>query len=457
MALGVLPAPEEGDLSFGLECSGVVSALGPGVTEFAVGDEVIGYGDSLFGRYRCLPLAQVARKPLNIGLHEAAAIPLAYLTAYYGLVEYGVLKQGERVLIHSASGGVGQAALAIARYCGAEIFATAGSGEKREFLRSSGIRHVMDSRSRDFARRVMEATDGQGVDLVLNSLSGEFIDLGLSVLAPHGRFVELGLRDIVENRPLGLQIFQKGITFKALQVSSGIPGLGKVLRRIVRHIEAGDVQPPMVRVFEKPEAAAAFRLMAGSRHMGKLVVARNTDNGSIMDRKGLTHLQGLEALLQALRLKEPRLVVTSRSLDNQPASDGQKKGAANQTTTKPRLHNRPALAVAFEPPGSRMEELLAEIFREFLGLEQIGVQDNFFELGATSLDMIQVGNRLKSELKREIPVVKLFDHPTVRALAEYVSLAESPAGSMDGPEAGAESVKRGKERLKQRRQKRRGQ
>jgi amino acid adenylation domain-containing protein len=456
VALGVLPPPEEADLSFGLECSGVVSALGPGVTEFAVGDEVIGYGDSLFGRYRCLPAAQVARKPLNVRLHEAAAIPLAYLTAYYGLVEYGGLQKGERVLIHSASGGVGQAAVTIAGYCGAEIFATAGSEEKREFLRSSGIRHVMDSRSPEFAQQVMMATDGQGVDLVLNSLSGELLDLGLSVLAAHGRFVELGLRDIVENRSLGLKIFKKGITFKGLQVSSGIPGLGEVFRRIARHIEAGDFQPPMVRVFEKPEAASAFRLMAGSRHMGKLVVARKGDGGLTGERRGLTHSQGLEALLQALRLKEPRLVVTPRSLDNRSAN-GQKKVAPSQPRSQPPLHSRPALAVAFEPPGSKMEELLAEIFREFLGLEQIGVQDNFFELGATSLDMIQVGNRLKSELKREIPVVKLFDHPTVRALADYLSRDEGGRKPMDGPDAGTESVKRGKERLKQRRQKRRGQ
>ncbi len=464
VALGVLPAPDDGDVSFGLECCGIVAGVGPGVTEFAVGDEVICYGDSLFGRYRCLPAAQVVHKPMNVDMYRAAGIPLAFLTAYYGLVELGRLKQGERVLIHSAGGGVGLAAVAIARFLQGEIFATAGSEEKREYLRSLGIRHVMDSRSREFARQVMDATEGKGVHLVLNSLSGDFIELGLSVVAPHGRFIELGLRDIVEDRPLGLRAFRKGIAFMALHVSTGIPGFGDVFRRIVRHIEAGDFEPVMCRVFAQHEAASAFRLLAGSRHMGKLVVARKPKPDTENTHLGLTSGQGLEALLQALRLGGTNrarhmsgLVVTSRTMDDQPGASGLGSGVPVSQASRPASHSRPDLATAFEEPGSALEETLAGIFREFLGLERIGVQDNFFELGATSLDMIQVGNRLKSELKREIAVVKLFNHPTIRSLSEFLQLDDGDDGSPQGPAATAESVKKGKDRLKQRRQKRRGQ
>lgn len=465
MGLGVVPAPEDHTVSFGLECSGFVSRVGPGVTEFAVGDEVIGYGDSLFGRYRCLPVAQAAHRPVNVDCFRAAGIPLAFLTAYYGLVEYGGLKKGEQVLIHSASGGVGLAAVAIARFLEADIIATAGSEEKRDYLRSIGIDHVLDSRSNKFAPQVMEITGGRGVDVVLNSLAGEFIELGLSTLAPHGRFIELGLKDMVENRPLGMRVFQRGIRFMALQVSAGIPGLGDVLRRIVRHIEAGDFQPVMCRVFLQQEAAAAFRLMAGSRHMGKLVVARQPNRGRMDRDAGLTHEQGVEALVRGLRVANgnlinplSRIVVTPRDiLFGRGNAGGRETATIDFAVEKRTGHSRPDLATTFEAPGSDIEETLATVFQEFLGLERIGVLDNFFELGATSLDMIQICNRLKSQLNREVAVVKLFNYPTIRSLSGYLQETEQGDASPEGMTVSAEAVKKGKDRLKQRRQKRRGQ
>ena len=139
--------------------------------------------------------------PAHLSYEESATIPAAYLTAYIALIDRGRLQAGERILIHAAAGGVGLAAVKIAQSLGAEVFATAGTDEKREFLRSLGIVHVMNSRTLDFAQEVMQRTAGEGVDVVLNSLGGEFINAGLAVLRRYGRFLELGKRDIFQNHP----------------------------------------------------------------------------------------------------------------------------------------------------------------------------------------------------------------------------------------------------------------
>src|SRR6185436_14650032 len=133
--------------------------------------------------------------------------PTAYLTALYALRELARLEPGEKVLIHSASGGFGLAAVAVARLLGGEVLATAGNAEKRAFLRALGVEHVMDSRALSFGDEARERTGGRGVDIVLNSLSGSAIAQGVRCLAPYGRFIELGKRDIIDNARLGLAPF----------------------------------------------------------------------------------------------------------------------------------------------------------------------------------------------------------------------------------------------------------
>src|SRR5262249_37687371 len=150
-ALGLLPSPPGFRARFGLECAGKIAAVGSGVADFAVGDEVMAFSPASFGLFTISPAWSVAHKPPQLTLEEAATIPAAYVTAYHALVNLGRLRQGERILIHAAAGGVGMAAVNIARHLGAEIFATAGTDEKRQFLRSLGIANVMDSRSLAFA------------------------------------------------------------------------------------------------------------------------------------------------------------------------------------------------------------------------------------------------------------------------------------------------------------------
>ena len=248
-ALGMLPESPGGAVRFGLECAGRIAAVGKGVTKFRPGDEVFGYAPRAFSRFTTTAASSIALKPERLGAAQAAAIPAAYTTAYYSLITRARLARGERVLIHAASGGVGLAAVNIATWRGAEILATAGTPEKRQYLRDLGIRHVFDSRSLDFAPQVRDATEGRGVDVVLNSLGGEFIPASLSVLARYGRFLELGKRDILGNSALALAPFAKHLSFTAIDVGPAMPDFKLVWRDVVRGIRQGTFPPLPVREF----------------------------------------------------------------------------------------------------------------------------------------------------------------------------------------------------------------
>jgi len=210
--LGIYPIECDRDIFIGDECSGCIVAAGKNVRAFKVGDQVIACGAGCFASHLTIPASFVLPKPPRLTHEQASTIPVAFMTGWYALHNLGKIKRGERILIHAATGGVGLAAIQIAQLAGAEIFATAGSEEKRAFLRGLGIRHVMDSRTTAFAEQIRHFTKGAGVDLVLNSLAGEAIAKGLSLLAPGGRFLEIGKRDIYANTPLGLRPLRNNIT-----------------------------------------------------------------------------------------------------------------------------------------------------------------------------------------------------------------------------------------------------
>src|SRR6476661_666374 len=219
VAMGVIPPVFEQSLDLGWECVGNVVRTGPGVEHLRVGEDVVALAPSCLSSYVTTGATLVARKPAHITFEEAVTIPLTFMTAYYALHHLGRLSKGERVLIHAAAGGVGQAALQIAQHVGAEIFATAGTPEKRAFLKQQGVQHVMDSRSLEFADEVMRITGGEGVDVVLNSLAGEFIPRSLATLRAGGRFLEIGMADILQNNPLGLREFHKNLSFSSVNLA----------------------------------------------------------------------------------------------------------------------------------------------------------------------------------------------------------------------------------------------
>ncbi|MCK7621743.1 type I polyketide synthase [Streptomyces sp. RS10V-4] len=276
-AMGLLPGDEDVRYRVGFECAGVVSAVGEGVEHLQVGDEVVAVElrGGAFGSFLTLPAEAVAPLPAGLDGATAAGLPIAFLTAWYALRHVARLTSGERVLIHSATGGTGLAAIAVARSLEAEVLATAGSEDKRRFLRGMGIRHVMDSRSLDFGAQVREAT-GDGVDVVLNSLSGAAIRTGLETLRPFGRFVELGVRDILSDAPLGMRPLRHNVTLRTvdlIELRRHRPAaFAAVWQEVLDAFGAGQLTPLHCTEYPLPEATTAFRTMAAADHTGKLVL-----------------------------------------------------------------------------------------------------------------------------------------------------------------------------------------
>jgi len=279
-SLGVLPAAafrhDPDPDAMGIECAGIVVACGEDTEGFAVGDEVIALAGSAHGSRAIAVAALSVAKPPNISFEQGASILNAFVTVEYALHDVARIEPGERLLVHSATGAVGLVAIQHAQRLGVEVFATAGSPEKRDHLRSLGVAAAMDSRSLAWADEVLERTDGEGVDVVLNALSGEALAKGLSVLRRHGRFVELGKRDILEDARLGMLPFERNLSFHSvdlMQLAHDRPQLAqRLVRQVVRDVADGTLSAVPVTAFDLGEAAQAFRLMAQAKHIGKVAL-----------------------------------------------------------------------------------------------------------------------------------------------------------------------------------------
>jgi acyl transferase domain-containing protein/NAD(P)-dependent dehydrogenase (short-subunit alcohol dehydrogenase family)/acyl carrier protein len=259
----------------GTECAGTIVAVGEGVDEFVVGQQVMAMAPGSFATYVTSGADLVVPKPTNISIVEAGSVPIAFLTADYALNYLARMTAGQRVLIHAAAGGVGLAAVQLAQRAGVEIFATAGSPQKREYLQSLGVTHIMNSRTLDFADEVMQRTGGRGVDIVLNSLTGEFIPKSLSLLATGGTFLEIGKAGIWSTEQVSA--FRPDVSFQSIYMGEvPRPLIGTILRRVGQAMEDGALRPLPVRQFALTDAASAFRYMAQAKHIGKIVVVDET-------------------------------------------------------------------------------------------------------------------------------------------------------------------------------------
>lgn len=279
--MGLLPdeAVENGfaGASLGLEMAGVVSRVGPRVKDHLPGDAVMGFGSACFASHVITRDNAIVAMPPGWSFEAAATVPTVFFTVFYSLRHLADLQSGERVLIHGGAGGVGIAAIQFARHLGAEVFATAGSEEKRDFVRLLGADHVFDSRSLGFADELLAATGGEGVDVVLNSLAGEAIRRNLRVLKPFGRFLELGKRDFFENTPIGLRPFKDNISYFGIdadQLLTGRPALAaRMFRDVMALMRDGVLSPLPCRTFPAARMVDAFRTMQQARHIGKVVVS----------------------------------------------------------------------------------------------------------------------------------------------------------------------------------------
>nr|WP_081287316.1 type I polyketide synthase [Mycobacterium asiaticum] len=261
----------------GLDFVGVVAAVGPRVSEHRIGDRVGGISPGgCWGTF--VTCAAELAVPLPSGLTDgrAAAVTTATATAWYGLTELARITAGDKVLIHSATGGVGQAAIAVARAAGAEIYATAGSHERRDLLYEMGIEHVYDSRSTAFADQINRDTGGYGVDIVLNSLTGPAQRAGFDLLSFGGRFVEIGKRDIYQDTKLGLFAFRRNLSLHAVDLAllahTHPRRVRALLNEVYRRTADGSLPAPERTHYPLTEAGIAIRSMSAAEHTGKLIL-----------------------------------------------------------------------------------------------------------------------------------------------------------------------------------------
>jgi NADPH:quinone reductase-like Zn-dependent oxidoreductase/thioesterase domain-containing protein/acyl carrier protein len=270
-ALGMYPG-DPGHL--GGEVVGVVDEIGSEVTKFAVGDPVLALTPRGFCSHVTTAEALVCRRPDWLSVDAAATIPIVFQTSQYALVHVAKMRAGERVLIHAGAGGVGLAAIQIAQLTGAEIFATAGSPQKRDLLRSLGVPHVMDSRTLAFAGEIREITRGDGIDIVLNSLAGDFIPTSLTLLRTGGRFLELGKTDLWDD-PRAKAV-NPNASYSAVYLGDACVNNPALIEQMYGELmplfERRALRPLPFRSWPIDRAIEAFRYMAQAKHTGKVVI-----------------------------------------------------------------------------------------------------------------------------------------------------------------------------------------
>ncbi|MFW6690679.1 type I polyketide synthase [Streptomyces sp. MAR4 CNX-425] len=317
-----------GRADMGVEGAGTVTAVGPGVTEPAVGDRVLGLIPGALGPVAVADARTLVRMPPGWTFAQGAAVPVAYLTAWLGLVDGAGLARGERVLIHAATGGLGLAALHVARHVGAEVFATAAPA-KQHLLRRLGLAddHIASSRDLEFRQRFRDATGGEGMDVVLHTLAGEFTDASLDLLPRGGRFVEMGKTDVRDAAAVAAD--RPGVGYRPFDLLAEDPGrVGEALRRLAGLFAAGTLPPPPITSWDVREAPEAFETLKDAGHLGKFVLTlprRLDPDKTVLVTGGTGTLGRLLARHLVTRHGIRHLLLTSR---RGPGADGAEEFAA---------------------------------------------------------------------------------------------------------------------------------
>ncbi|MFJ5310297.1 SDR family NAD(P)-dependent oxidoreductase [Streptomyces sp. NPDC088350] len=312
MALGMYP----GEISIGNEGAGVVTEVGPGVTRFTPGDRVMGLFEGAVGPIAVADCLTLVRMPEGWSFEQAAAVPCVFLTAYFGLRDLARLERGESVLIHAAAGGVGMAAVQLARHWGAEVYGTA-SPAKWDAARAAGVPdgRLANSRTLEFEQRFLEMTAGRGFDVVLDALAGDFVDASLRLLPRGGRFIEMGKNDIRDADEVTTR--HPGLAYRAFDLAdAGGERIQEMLTELVDLFEKGVLTPPPITLWDIRRAPAAFRFMSQAQHIGKNVFTlprRPDPEGTVLITGGTGSLGKVAARRLVTEHGVRNLLLTSRS------------------------------------------------------------------------------------------------------------------------------------------------
>ncbi|MEV6758144.1 SDR family NAD(P)-dependent oxidoreductase [Streptomyces sp. NPDC051214] len=357
VGLGMVPDQK----GLGSEGAGIVLETGPGVTGLVVGDRVMGVMPNGFGPVVVVDRHYVVPIPDGWTFEQAASVPTVFLTAYYGLADLAVLREGETVLVHAATGGVGMAAVQLAHHWGAKALVTA-SPKKWDVLREMGFAdgEIASSRSLEFEEKFLGVTDGRGVDVVLDSLAGEFVDASLRLLPRGGRFVEMGKTDLRD--PEAVATAHPGVAYHVCDlIKAGPERIGQMLAEIVELFEAGVLRPLPVRVWDVRRAPEALRFMSQARHVGKLVLRMPGGwdrNGSVLVTGGTGVLGGLVARRLVVEHGVRHVILAGRRGDR---AEGAKELAEELSG----LGARVSVAACDVADRAALDELIAAIPKEF--------------------------------------------------------------------------------------------
>ncbi|KAF5878019.1 putative polyketide synthase protein [Botrytis fragariae] len=277
LTMGIVPGDEH---AIGGEGAGIITRISPEVRDFEVGQRVVVFDKGCFANRIQTTPGRVHRIPDNMTFEDASTLSAVYLTSMYGLFDLAKLEKGQRVLIHSAAGGVGIAAIQLCQYIGAEIYVTVGTEEKRTYLKSTfGIpdSQIFNSRNTDFASDVVAATGGRGVDVVLNSLTGDLLDESWRLLADGGTMIEIGKKDILDRNMLAMEPFDRNMSFRAIDMShERAPDhlVNRLLSALFELIERGHVKPiAPIHTFSFSDVPSAIRFLRAGKHIGKIVIS----------------------------------------------------------------------------------------------------------------------------------------------------------------------------------------
>ncbi|MEV0643062.1 SDR family NAD(P)-dependent oxidoreductase [Streptomyces sp. NPDC050619] len=354
LALGMVPDDERPPVGEG---SGVILEAGPGVTRFSPGDRVMGLFSSGVGPVAITDHRLVAAMPKGLSFAQAAGVPVVYLTAYYGLADLAELRSGESLLVHAATGGVGLAAIQLARHWGVEVYGTASTG-KWQTLRDLGFSddRIGNSRTLDFEEHFLAATGDRGVDVVLNSLAHEYVEASLRLLPRGGRFLEMGKTDIRD--PEEVAADWQGVRYQAFDVlDAGPERISQMLDEISALFDEGALRPMPISSWDIHRAPEAFRHLSQARHIGKVIltVPRQPDpEGTVLVTGGTGVLGSLVARHLVAQHGVRRLVLLSRR-------GGRAAGAADLEAELRAAGAEVTIAACDAADGEALAEVLAAI------------------------------------------------------------------------------------------------
>ncbi|KAK0635463.1 hypothetical protein B0T17DRAFT_485578 [Bombardia bombarda] len=342
VTMGLVP---ENEYTTGYEAAGIVKRLGPGVTKFKVGDRVCFLNGGSYANRLQVTTGRTHIIPDWMSFEDAATIPSVYLCSIYSLFDIANLQEGQSVLIHSASGGVGIACIQLAQYKKAEIYVTVGTEEKRKFLEDNyGIprSRMFSSRNTKFAKEILQATNGRGIDVIINSLTGDLLDASWRIVADGGTLVEIGKKDIVDRNTLSMEPFDRNCSFRAMDFSytQNIvdPLIERLLDQIFELVDGGHIKAiHPITTFSFDAIPAALAYIRSGRHIGKVVISdgdktdvqvpirQATRNLALRSDASYLIVGGLKGLCGSLAIHMARhgarhIIVCSRSGVNDEAS-----------------------------------------------------------------------------------------------------------------------------------------